>query len=107
MQKQQTKADPSGMTTRKAKARQKGESRFEWRVQDRASGGRFFGSERPRQVLRYQPPANGLFLDRKAAVTRAPEATSAMPPSTSTFSQAVPRYGLPSLQDRDRERLAI
>src|SRR5260370_41219347 len=68
---------------------------------------RFFGSERPRQVLRYQPPANGHFLDRKPAVTRAPEATGAMPPSNSTFSQGVHRYGLPSLQDRDRERLAI
>jgi len=99
MQKQQTKADPSGMTTRKAKARQKGESRFEWRVQDRASGGRFFGSERPRQVLRYQPPANGLFWigSRQLLGPRSNRRETASNYIFSIFSQGVHRYGLPSL----------
>src|SRR5260370_37519194 len=43
---------------------------------------RFFGSERPRQGVRYQPPANGLFLDRKPAVTRAPKQRAQCRPRT-------------------------
>src|SRR6266566_4781234 len=93
MQRQQTKADPSGMTTRKAKASQKRKQILRRRrrmttncVRMVGAGSRerwrFFGSGRPRQVLRYQPPANGLFLDRKPAVTRAPKQRAQSRPRT-------------------------
>src|SRR5580704_9150877 len=86
-----------GMTTRKAKVRQKRKQIL--RLTGSRKRWRFFGSERPRQVLRYQPPANGLFWigSRQLLGPRSNRRETASNYIFSIFSQGVHRYGLPSL----------
>src|SRR5882757_4804074 len=99
------------MTTRKANAKAtRSESRSSaygegWWEQDRARGGYF---SVPASLAGATLSASGKWtlLGLEPAVTRAPKHRRETAWNY-TFSQGVHRHGLPSLQYRDRERLAI